>query len=103
MRTHKIEVISLAYAKLVKGQPTIEETRAEDNLRLHRMIEEHKAMALQFESKDKALKAQALALQAKDKEISTLKAMDPSDRSKMEEEKSNRRERNLQAKMSILQ
>ena len=89
--TCKIEAISLAYDKIVTEHATIEELRVEDNVQLHQMIEEHKAMAVQLESKDTSLKAQALALQANDKEISTLKAMDPFDISKMEVEKATRR------------
>ena len=82
-----MEAISLSMAEVRKEHAALEELRVAENLRLHKMIEEYTAMEAQLESKDIALKAQTIALQAKVQEILALKAMDPSDRSKMEVEK----------------
>ena len=55
------------------------------------MIEDSTAMEAQLHNKDIVLKAQVKALQAKSQEILALKAMDPSERSKLEVEKANQR------------
>ena len=52
------------------------EQHKRDSLLWDKIVEDQKSMELQIEGQDKALNTQALALKAKEKEISTLKAMD---------------------------